>query len=69
MTFNVMKKCFSLVGRSFIEISGGALSKSQFDDGIGVMLQAAGLDNKDHFSWEDFHFLLRDHSAQLNIKG
>ncbi|KAA0724256.1 Dual oxidase 1 [Triplophysa tibetana] len=63
------KEEFSSLLRSFIEISGGALSKSQFDDGIAVMLQAAGLDNKDHFSWEDFHFLLQDHSAQLNIKG
>ncbi|KAI7811828.1 dual oxidase 1 [Triplophysa rosa] len=63
------KEEFSSLLRSFIEISGGALSKSQFDDGIAVMLQASGLDNKDHFSWEDFHFLLRDHSAQLNIKG
>uniref|UniRef100_A0A9J8CMZ9 NAD(P)H oxidase (H2O2-forming) n=1 Tax=Cyprinus carpio carpio TaxID=630221 RepID=A0A9J8CMZ9_CYPCA len=48
--------------RSFIDISGSALSKSQADDGIAAMLQAAGLYNKDCFSWEDFHFLLRDHS-------
>lgn len=54
---------------SFIDISGSALSKSQADDGIAAMLQAAGLYNKDWFSWEDFHFLLRDHSVQLNIKG
>uniref|UniRef100_A0A8C1M273 NAD(P)H oxidase (H2O2-forming) n=1 Tax=Cyprinus carpio TaxID=7962 RepID=A0A8C1M273_CYPCA len=54
--------------RSFIDISGSALSKSQADDGIAAMLQAAGLYNKDCFSWEDFHFLLRDHSAQLSIK-
>ncbi|XP_055048116.2 dual oxidase 1 [Misgurnus anguillicaudatus] len=63
------KEEFSSLLRSFIEISGGALSKSQFDDGIAVMLQAAELENKDRFSWEDFHFLLQDHSAQLNIKG
>uniref|UniRef100_A0A8C1ESJ9 NAD(P)H oxidase (H2O2-forming) n=1 Tax=Cyprinus carpio carpio TaxID=630221 RepID=A0A8C1ESJ9_CYPCA len=55
--------------RSFIDISGSALSKSQADDGIAAMLQAAGLYNKDCFSWEDFHFLLRDHSAQLSIKA
>uniref|UniRef100_A0A8C1M2T7 NAD(P)H oxidase (H2O2-forming) n=1 Tax=Cyprinus carpio TaxID=7962 RepID=A0A8C1M2T7_CYPCA len=54
---------------SFIDISGSALSKSQADDGIAAMLQAAGLYNKDCFSWEDFHFLLRDHSAQLSIKA
>ncbi|XP_051545343.1 dual oxidase 1-like [Myxocyprinus asiaticus] len=62
------KEEFSSLLRSFIEM-GGALSKSQADDGIAAMLQTAGLDNKDNFAWEDFHFLLRDHSAQLNIKG
>ncbi|ROL46637.1 Dual oxidase 1 [Anabarilius grahami] len=60
---------FTSLLRSFIDISGSALSTSQADDGIAAMLQAAGLHNKDCFSWEDFHFLLRDHSAQLNIKG
>ncbi|XP_016373255.1 dual oxidase 1-like [Sinocyclocheilus rhinocerous] len=63
------KEEFTSLLRSFIDISGSALSKSQAEDGIAAMLQAAGLDNKDCFSWEDFHFLLRDHSAQLNIKG
>ncbi|XP_016342271.1 dual oxidase 1-like [Sinocyclocheilus anshuiensis] len=63
------KEEFTSLLRSFIDISGSALSKSQAEDGIAAMLQAAGLDNKDSFSWEDFHFLLRDHSAQLNIKG
>ncbi|XP_073799398.1 dual oxidase 1 isoform X4 [Danio rerio] len=62
------KEEFTSLLRSFIDISG-ALSKSQADDGIAAMLQTAGLYNKDRFSWEDFHFLLRDHSAQLNIKG
>uniref|UniRef100_A0A8C2FZY3 NAD(P)H oxidase (H2O2-forming) n=1 Tax=Cyprinus carpio TaxID=7962 RepID=A0A8C2FZY3_CYPCA len=63
------KEEFTSLLRSFIDISGSALSHSQAEDGIAAMLQAAGLDNKDSFSWEDFHFLLRDHSAQLNIKG
>uniref|UniRef100_A0A672S911 NAD(P)H oxidase (H2O2-forming) n=1 Tax=Sinocyclocheilus grahami TaxID=75366 RepID=A0A672S911_SINGR len=63
------KEEFTSLLRSFIDISGSALSKSQAEDGIAAMLQAAGLDNKDSFSWEDFHFLLRDHSAQLNIKA
>ncbi|XP_051976031.1 dual oxidase 1-like [Xyrauchen texanus] len=62
------KEEFSSLLRSFVEMGGG-LSKSQADDGIAAMLQTAGLDNKDNFNWEDFHFLLRDHSAQLNIKG
>lgn len=60
--------------RSFIEISNGALSKSQAEDGIKAMMQAAGFDDKEKISWEDFHFLLRDHEkelqfAQLNVKG
>lgn len=38
------------------------------------MLQAAGFNDKEQITWEDFHFLLRDHEkelkfAQLNIKG
>lgn len=60
--------------RSFIEISNGALSKSQAEDGIKAMMQAAGFDKKERITWEDFHFLLRDHEkelqfAQLNVKG
>jgi len=60
--------------RSFIEISNGALSKKQAEDGIKAMMQAAGFDNEEKISWQDFHFLLRDHEkelqfAQLNVKG
>lgn len=60
--------------RSFIEISNGALSKSQAEDGIKAMMQTAGFDHKEKISWQDFHFLLRDHEkelqfAQLNVKG
>ncbi|KAL4005635.1 hypothetical protein ACER0C_005348 [Sarotherodon galilaeus] len=68
------KEEFARMLRSFIEISNGALSKSQAEDGIKAMMQAAGFDDKDKISWEDFHFLLRDHEkelqfAQLNVKG
>uniref|UniRef100_A0A8C1RBK6 NAD(P)H oxidase (H2O2-forming) n=1 Tax=Cyprinus carpio TaxID=7962 RepID=A0A8C1RBK6_CYPCA len=61
------KEEFTSLLRSFIDISGSALSHSQAEDGIAAMLQAAGLDNKDSFSWEDFHFLLRDHSAHCFV--
>uniref|UniRef100_A0A8C1P3W1 NAD(P)H oxidase (H2O2-forming) n=1 Tax=Cyprinus carpio TaxID=7962 RepID=A0A8C1P3W1_CYPCA len=61
------KEEFTSLLRSFIDISGSALSHSQAEDGIAAMLQAAGLDNKDSFSWEDFHFLLRDHSLKRNM--
>ncbi|XP_067090540.1 dual oxidase 1 [Osmerus mordax] len=68
------KEAFSRLLRSFIEISSGALSKSQAEEAIKAMLEAAGFNNKEHITWEDFHFLLRDHEkelqfAQLNIKG
>ncbi|KAM9377184.1 dual oxidase 1 [Pholidichthys leucotaenia] len=68
------KEEFARMLRSFIEISNGALSKSQAEDGIKAMMQAAGFDDKERISWEDFHFLLRDHEkelqfAQLNVKG
>ncbi|KAM4619333.1 dual oxidase 1 [Polymixia lowei] len=68
------KEEFSRMLRSFIEISNGALSKSQAEDGILAMLQAAGFDDNHKITWEDFHFLLRDHEkelqfAQLNVKG
>ncbi|XP_029290224.1 LOW QUALITY PROTEIN: dual oxidase 1 [Cottoperca gobio] len=68
------KEEFARMLRSFIEISNGALSKSQAEDGIKSMMQAAGFDDKEKISWQDFHFLLRDHEkelqfAQLNVKG
>ncbi|XP_037624041.1 dual oxidase 1 [Sebastes umbrosus] len=68
------KEEFSRMLRSFIEISNGALSKSQAEDGIKAMMQSAGFDDKERITWEDFHFLLRDHEkelqfAQLNVKG
>ncbi|KAF7658751.1 hypothetical protein LDENG_00008450 [Lucifuga dentata] len=68
------KEEFTRMLRSFIEISNGALSKSQAEDGIKAMLQTPGFDDKEKITWEDFHFLLRDHEkelqfAQLNVKG
>ncbi|XP_061578582.1 dual oxidase 1 [Cololabis saira] len=68
------KEEFARMLRSFIEISNGALSKKQAEDGITAMMQAAGLDERERISWQDFHFLLRDHEkeiqfAQLNVKG
>ncbi|XP_029009702.1 dual oxidase 1 [Betta splendens] len=68
------KEDFARMLRSFIEISNGGLSKSQADDAIRTMMEAAGFNDKEKISWEDFHFLLRDHEkdlqfAQLNVKG
>ncbi|XP_041853640.1 dual oxidase 1 isoform X2 [Melanotaenia boesemani] len=68
------KEEFARMLRSFIEIANSSLSKKQAEDGIKAMMQAAGFDNKEKISWQDFHFLLRDHEkelqfAQLNVKG
>uniref|UniRef100_A0A8C7NTF0 NAD(P)H oxidase (H2O2-forming) n=1 Tax=Oncorhynchus mykiss TaxID=8022 RepID=A0A8C7NTF0_ONCMY len=68
------KEDFSRLLRSFIEISSSLLSKSQAEEAIKEMLKAAGFNDKEQITWEDFHFLLRDHEkeltfAQLNIKG
>ncbi|XP_037539498.1 dual oxidase 1 [Nematolebias whitei] len=65
---------FARMLRSFIELSNGALSKKQAEDGIKAMMQAAGFDDREKISWADFHFLLKDHEkelqfAQLNVKG
>ncbi|XP_063053867.1 dual oxidase 2 [Engraulis encrasicolus] len=69
------KEEFSTLLRSFIEISSSCLSKSQAQQVIQAMLQAAGFhDDKETITWDDFHLLLRDHEdelqfAQLNIQG
>ncbi|XP_055791016.1 dual oxidase 2-like [Salvelinus fontinalis] len=68
------KEDYSRLLRSFIEISSSLLSKGQAEEAIQAMLQAAGFNDKEQITWEDFHFLLRDHEkelkfAQLNIKG
>ncbi|XP_036432005.1 dual oxidase 2 [Colossoma macropomum] len=68
------KEDFCSLLRSFLELSGNVLSKSQAEDAIAAMLQAAGFDDKERITWEDFHLLLKDHEnilqfAQLNIKG
>lgn len=60
--------------RSFFEISNCTLSKKQAEDAIGAMMAAAGFHHKETITWEDFHFLLRDHEkelqfAHLNVKG
>uniref|UniRef100_A0A8K9XIL8 NAD(P)H oxidase (H2O2-forming) n=1 Tax=Oncorhynchus mykiss TaxID=8022 RepID=A0A8K9XIL8_ONCMY len=67
------KEEFSGLLRSFIEISSSLLSKGQAEEAIQAMLQAAGFNDKEQITWEDFHFLLRDHEkelkfAKLNIK-
>ncbi|XP_062858438.1 dual oxidase 1 [Trichomycterus rosablanca] len=68
------KEEFTSLLRSFLEISSNVLSKNQAEDAIAAMLNAAGFDNKDQITWEDFHLLMHDYEnvlqfAQLNFKG
>ncbi|XP_055518481.1 dual oxidase 1 [Leucoraja erinacea] len=68
------KEEFSVLLRSFIEISHNCLSKVQADEIMDSLFKAAGFQDKDDLTWEDFHYLFRDHGdelqfAQLNVKG
>ncbi|MBN3306687.1 DUOX2 oxidase, partial [Amia calva] len=68
------KKEFARMLRSFVEISNNCLSKTQTEEVIESMFREAGFTDKEEITWEDFHFLLRDHEkelqfAQLNVKG
>ncbi|XP_051776570.1 dual oxidase 1 [Erpetoichthys calabaricus] len=65
---------FSRLLRSFIEISNNCLTKAQTEEVIESMFLEAGFQDKEEITWEDFHFLLKDHDkelrfAQLNVKG
>uniref|UniRef100_A0A8C7LWS1 NAD(P)H oxidase (H2O2-forming) n=1 Tax=Oncorhynchus mykiss TaxID=8022 RepID=A0A8C7LWS1_ONCMY len=62
------KEEFSGLLRSFIEISSSLLSKGQAEEAIQAMLQAAGFNDKEQITWEDFHFLLRDHEKELKFR-
>ncbi|KAM9311863.1 dual oxidase 1-like [Gastrophryne carolinensis] len=53
--------------KSFIEISNGCLSKDQAEELIEVMFSEAGFENKTELTWEDFHYLLRDHDKELGF--
>ncbi|XP_029431072.1 dual oxidase 2-like isoform X1 [Rhinatrema bivittatum] len=60
--------------RSFIEISNNCLSKDLTQQVIESMFQEAGFQDKEELTWEDFHFLLKDHdnvlrSTKLCIQG
>nr|XP_014343689.1 PREDICTED: dual oxidase 1-like [Latimeria chalumnae] len=68
------KQEFSRLLRSFIEIHNNCLSKDQADKVIESMFREAGFQDKEEITWEDFHYLLRDHDnelrfAKLNVKG
>ncbi|XP_007933419.1 dual oxidase 2 [Orycteropus afer afer] len=51
--------------RSFTEISNDCLSKAQMAQVVESMFQESGFQDKDELTWEDFHFMLRDHDSEL----
>uniref|UniRef100_A0A4W3IDZ9 NAD(P)H oxidase (H2O2-forming) n=1 Tax=Callorhinchus milii TaxID=7868 RepID=A0A4W3IDZ9_CALMI len=68
------KEEFSILLRSFIEISNNCLSKMQAEEIMDSLYREAGFQDKPDLTWEDFHYLFRDHVsalkfAQLNVKG
>uniref|UniRef100_UPI00398F410F dual oxidase 2 n=1 Tax=Pristiophorus japonicus TaxID=55135 RepID=UPI00398F410F len=68
------KEEFSILLRSFIEISNNCLSKAQAKEVMDSLFKEAGFQDKEDLTWEDFHYLFRDHGdelqfAQLTVKG
>lgn len=66
--------CLWFSPRSFIEISNNCLSKAQLAEVVESMFRESGFQDKEELTWEDFHFMLRDHdselrSTQLCVKG
>nr|XP_048315698.1 dual oxidase 2 isoform X2 [Myodes glareolus] len=65
---------FFTMMRSFIEISNNCLSKAQLTEVVESMFRESGFQDKEELTWEDFHFMLRDHDSdlrftQLCVKG
>ncbi|XP_053317810.1 dual oxidase 1-like [Spea bombifrons] len=61
------KEEFFTMLKSFIEISNNCLSKDQAEQVIESMFKEAGFENKTELTWEDFHYLLRDHDKELRL--
>lgn len=53
--------------RSFIEISNNCLSKDQAEQVTESMFWASGFQDRDELTWEDFHYMLRDHDSELRL--
>lgn len=52
---------------SFIEISNNCLSKAQLAEVVESMFRESGFQDKEELTWEDFHFMLRDHDSELRF--
>ncbi|EHB07929.1 Dual oxidase 1 [Heterocephalus glaber] len=63
----ISKDEFTRMLRSFIEISNNCLSKTQLAEVVESMFREAGFQDKGELTWEDFHFMLRDHDSELRF--
>ncbi|NXJ11643.1 DUOX2 oxidase, partial [Odontophorus gujanensis] len=61
------KEEFLRMLRSFIEISNNCLSREQAEQVTESMFQASGFQDRDELTWEDFHYMLRDHDNELRL--
>uniref|UniRef100_A0A8C5P907 NAD(P)H oxidase (H2O2-forming) n=1 Tax=Leptobrachium leishanense TaxID=445787 RepID=A0A8C5P907_9ANUR len=61
------KQEFFTMLKSFIEISNNCLSSDQTEQVVESMFKEAGFEKKAELTWEDFHFLLRDHDKELRL--
>ncbi|XP_039744177.1 dual oxidase 1 isoform X1 [Pteropus medius] len=63
----ISKDEFIRMLRSFIEISSNCLSKAQLAEVVESMFRESGFQDKEELTWEDFHFMLRDHDSELRF--
>ncbi|NXN97737.1 DUOX2 oxidase, partial [Rhinopomastus cyanomelas] len=61
------KEEFLRMLRSFIEISNNCLSRDQAEQVTESMFRASGFQDKNELTWEDFHYMLRDHDSELRL--
>ncbi|NXW90244.1 DUOX2 oxidase, partial [Alopecoenas beccarii] len=61
------KKEFLRMLRSFIEISNNCLTREQAEQVTESMFRASGFEDRDELTWEDFHYMLRDHDRELRL--
>ncbi|NXN06875.1 DUOX2 oxidase, partial [Indicator maculatus] len=61
------KEEFLRMLRSFIEISNNCLSREQAEQVTESMFCASGFQDRDELTWEDFHYMLRDHDSDLRL--
>ncbi|XP_044306436.1 dual oxidase 2-like [Varanus komodoensis] len=59
------KEEFFRMLRSFIEISNNCLSRDQTEKVIDSLFKESGFQDKEELTWEDFHYMLRDHDNEL----